>query len=151
MTRVWVTEAVVASLTAAAREAAPEEIGGIALGVERDGEPWITGVVAFAFAKRSANSFVIPAGVTPAVVDELRREDDRLGYLGDWHSHPLNAEASNRDRKTLRSVAARRELETRPAVLLVVRAVGERWEIDALVDDGRTMRKATLGLTGPLP
>lgn len=151
MTTVWITDDVAAALVSAAQESSPMEIGGILVGVERDGEPWITKAAIFAAAARDLSSFVIPEGLTPAVVDELSREDERLGYLGDWHSHPMNVGASNTDRNTLRRVGKRPERDQRPAVLLVIRATGSGWIIDALADDGKKMRQAAVRTTGPLP
>jgi len=39
------------------------------------------------------------------VLEAARQRDDRQGYLGDWHSHPVNVGPSPLDRRTLGAIA----------------------------------------------
>ena len=125
------TEAVAHRLKVASGAAVPFETGGILLGVQAAGVPWITRVVELPTAHPEVARYQLPRGVTQAAVLAARAADPRLGYLGDWHSHPGDAPASPTDlRSYLGSVQfARHRSETRP-VLAVVRLAPEGWRIE---------------------
>lgn len=149
--RVWITEAADAAVRKAAVESDPLETGGLLLGVQRDGEPWITAAVEVLDPYRSGSRFEIPAGVTPALVDHVRGRDGRLGYLGDWHSHPLDLPASPTDLQTLARDDRRRRRRHGPALQLLVRATVAGWRLEAVSSRGKRARALPLLLTGPLP
>ena len=100
---------------------------------------------------RGRSQFVIPAGVTPAVVEMARQIDNRLGYVGDWHSHPADQAASPTDRRTLAKSARRRRKDPQPVVLVVVRAAQDGWTVEAICDPGTGAETIELVLTGALP
>lgn len=149
--RVWITEAAEAALRKAAGESDPLETGGLLLGVQRNGEPWITAAIEVLDSSRSDSRFEIPAGVTPVLVDHARGRDGRLGYLGDWHSHPLDLPASPTDLQTLARNDRRRRRRHGPALLLLVRATVAGWRLEAVSSHGKRARALLLLLTGPLP
>lgn len=149
--RVFVAEGVLASLRRSAEESRPLETGGVLVGVLRDGEPWITSVVEVIDETRTSASFVIPYGVTPIAVAAAREQDDRVGYIGLWHSHPANVPASPTDKATLGRDARRRtRLKKVPAILVVVRDTSDGWCVDSLRDDGTGAAPIEIVLTGPM-
>jgi proteasome lid subunit RPN8/RPN11 len=151
MRRAWITEAARAALIEAAGRSAPYETGGILIGVLREGDAWIVLAVEVEDPSRGRSRFVIPEGVTPAVVEIARQIDIRFGYVGDWHSHPANLPASPTDKGTLARSARRRRTDTQPVVLIVVRRARNGWSVEALCDTGAGPEAIELCLTGALP
>jgi integrative and conjugative element protein (TIGR02256 family) len=145
---VYVAESVILAVKAAARASHPLETGGVLLGVRASGRAWVTLAVEIPTAARSHTSYRIPAGETHRVVRAVRAHDSRLGYLGDWHSHPMNSPASRTDRLTL----SRTALSTRStSVLMVVRKHDTDYELDLLEAHGLKIRACQLSATGDLP
>jgi proteasome lid subunit RPN8/RPN11 len=149
--RAWITEAARRALIEAAERSSPYESSGILIGVLRDGDAWIVMAVEVEDPSRGRSRFVIPEGVTPAVVEIARQIDIRFGYVGDWHSHPVDLPASPTDKGTLAKSARRRRTDTQPVVLIVVRAARDGWSVEALCDAGAGPEAIELGLTGALP
>lgn len=148
---VSMTEDAEHGLREAAAAAAPYETGGILVGVLRDGHPWITTVIEIRIVSPSRVRFEIPWGVTPLLVDEARRVDPLLGYLGDWHSHAADAPPSPTDKATLAKESRRRRgRHATPALSLLVRGTAAGWRIEPYVDEGTGPRLAELTVTGPL-
>jgi hypothetical protein len=88
--------------------------------------------------------------VTPLLVDEERRLDRRVGYLGDWHSHPADAPPSPTDKATLAKESRRRGRHATPAQSQLVRDTAAGWRLEPYIDDGTGPRLAELSVTGPL-
>lgn len=132
----------------------PFETGGILLGMLGDGEPWIVRAIEIPSATPAPRAYKLPAGVTKAAVGEARKKDPRLGYLGDWHSHPADAAASGIDIRTyLRSLwFAFRQTEQLP-LLVIVRLTSSGWVLDAVAAQRwpPLLRRMGLILTGPPP
>ncbi|MGE2836009.1 Mov34/MPN/PAD-1 family protein, partial [Mycobacterium sp. SMC-4] len=108
-TRLLLAESARATLTAAAAHAHPCETGGILIGVLADGHPWVTAAIEIATTDRGRARYRIPGGATHAAVQRSRATDDRLGYLGDWHTHPADAGPSPTDRRRQDGCASRRD------------------------------------------
>jgi proteasome lid subunit RPN8/RPN11 len=151
MRTAWITEAARRTLIEAAERSAPYETGGILIGVLRDRDAWIVMAVEVEDPSRGRSRFVIPEGVTPAVVEIARQIDIRFGYVGDWHSHPADLPASPTDKGTLAESARRPRTDTQPIVLIVVRAARVGWSVEALCDAGAGPESIELRLTGALP
>ncbi len=148
--RVFVTETVLGTLRELAEASRPLETGGVLVGVLRDDEPWVVAVIEIAYPFRTSSSYVIPHDATPLAVDVARERDGRLGYLGDWHSHPATGPASHTHRPTLRRNARRRKPRPVPTLLFLVRDAPDGWEIDAMEDDAWNARPIEVVLTGSL-
>ena len=131
MRKAWITEAARAVLIEAAKRSALYETGGNLIGVLRDGDVWIVIAVEVEDPSRGRSRFVIPEGVTPAVVEIARQIDIRFGYVGDWHSHSADLPASPTDRRTLAKSARRGRKDIQPNVLIVVRADANGWSVEA--------------------
>lgn len=146
----FVAESVLVTLRAFAEASRPLETGGVLVGVLRDDQPWITTALEIQDPVRTSSRFVIPRGATPIAIDVAREKDPRVGYLGDWHSHPANLPASGMDRTTLRRTARRRGPSAARAIMIVIRDSPDGWQVDALEDDGKVARPIDLVATGDL-
>jgi proteasome lid subunit RPN8/RPN11 len=100
---VYMSEWVLDRLQVNAARSHPLETGGILIGVTADSSPWVTDVREFDSPGRGPAQFILPRGVTQRAVRDARRLDARLGYLGDWHSHPADVPASRTDILTTRT------------------------------------------------
>jgi hypothetical protein len=121
------------------------ETGGILVGVYSGGTPLITHALEVASQNPSRNRFQIPAGITHHLVDCVRRVDPRLGYLGEWHTHPADVRASDVDLSTMRHIARRLRGEPVSPLLLVWRMTGpHRYDVDAQIFVGGRRWGATL-------
>lgn len=133
----------------ASAHAVPFETGGILLGVRTPDGLWITEAIEMQTEKRSRRSFVIPRDSTKALVDKRRSHDSRLGYIGDWHSHPSQLGASSIDLRTLARLAVGPFRRRR--FVIVVRLSGLVWLLDVWALGGlRLPSRHPFGLTGPL-
>lgn len=137
-------------MRAAAVRADPRETGGILVGVWADHRPWVTHACEVRSFESGPAHYVLPAGETRALVEQMRRADARLGYLGDWHTHPQDATASGVDRQTLRGLAAIDGPDTGELVLLVARRRCREYVVDAHLADRRGVRKVAVVRTGDL-
>lgn len=102
---VRLAESAADAIRAAAGSAHPQETGGILLGVEAGGRPWITQIVEITTPHRGRSHYHVPRGTTSAAVRAARKGDPRIGYLGEWHVHPSDVGPSPRDRATMRHLA----------------------------------------------
>ena len=129
----------------------PHETGGILLGMRAGNRPWVTMAVEIESNDRGATHYRLPGGATSRAVSAARLMDRRLGYLGDWHSHPMDIPASNTDRATMVHVAQLIRSFKGP-LLVVARRVGlDLYEIDAAQATARGIRLCTLTPTGDPP
>lgn len=140
-------------LEAAAAAAHPKETGGILVGVHTAGSrPWIVHAVEIPSTNSGSAHYVVPARRRREVVERLREQHDgRLGYLGEWHSHPLDVGPSPTDLDSIRAIAGDRAAGCAHPVLLVARHVDDAYILDALQVDRRSLRPLELIAAGPLP
>lgn len=148
--RLLITETTHTALTAAASRAHPCETGGILIGVYADEHPWVTAAVEIESKDRGHAHYRIPAGTTRNAVLAARTHDDRLGYLGDWHSHPRDLGPSSTDIATLGLISVRHPLRPNPTQI-VVRRTGECYVLDARRFIAFAARECSISLTGDLP
>lgn len=148
--RVWLSEPALEDIHSAAREHHPDEIGGVLIGVEAERRPWVTRAVIVPSQRATPAYYEIPAGARRRAVRRLRRDDPRLGYLGDWHSHPANIGPSGKDRETMAVLAADRDSGCSRPVLLLARRRGEDYRLDARQQVGSKLRELRLIIAGPL-
>jgi hypothetical protein len=145
---VYMVEDALASVRALASAAAPFETGGLIVGVATADTVWITNFLELALTRRHRSRFVIPAGATHPAIDDARIADPRVGYLGDWHSHPADLGPSAVDFSTLQDLAVG-SLRHRRLLGLVRRTdvswSFELWRLNRL----RRPKRAQFELTGP--
>ncbi len=145
------SESAQASMIAAAAKAHPNETGGILIGVHTNsGHPWVTRAIEIATNDRGHHHYKIPSGATQPSVHAARRTDSRLGYLGDWHSHPADIGPSPTDLATL-AVYSIRHPRTPNPTLIVIRNTTDGRALDVRRIVTVTPRPCELNLTGDLP
>jgi proteasome lid subunit RPN8/RPN11 len=146
-----ITEAAQTAMVAAASHAHPDETGGILVGVYLEEEiPWVTLAIEIPTTDRGRAHYRIPAGATQPAVLGARVRDSRLGYLGDWHSHPGDFGPSYTDLATLALISIKKPLQLNPTQI-IVRRTESGYELDARRFVALTARKCNIVLTGPLP
>lgn len=147
------TESTRLELEAAAAAAHPKETGGILVGVHTAGSrPWIVHAVEIPATNSGSAHYVVPPRRRRQVVERLRKQHDgRLGYLGEWHSHPLDIGPSPTDLKSIRAIADDRAAGCIRPVLVVARHADDAYVLDALQVDNRSLRPLELIAAGPLP
>ncbi len=118
------------TMIAAARAAHPNETGGVLAGINDDaGTPVI--------ALGRSNSYLPclhPRDTSWPRTQRARRSrarqsDSRIGYLGEWHSHPTDQPASKKDRVTMQLLAERTTTGT-PALLVLRPKPEDDYNID---------------------
>jgi proteasome lid subunit RPN8/RPN11 len=149
--RIWISEKATATIQSAAAAAHPNETGGVFLGVytERD-RPWVVEAVVVPGESGRAH-FVLPRDARPRVVDAARKHDKRLGYLGDWHSHPSDVGPSETDIETMKVLAADRAAGCAHPVLVIARRARGGYRLDARQVATRKLRKLRVIAAGSLP
>jgi hypothetical protein len=152
--RVWVSDRAREDMIKAAAAVHPTETGGVLAGVVLGrgpgaGRPWVTHAVEVRSRKSGPGYYELPAGARERVVKRLRKSDPRLGYLGDWHSHPADLEPSHTDADSMASASVTGDC--RRPLLLVVRQAADGYQIDARQWTGAALRRLQVRGSGPLP
>jgi proteasome lid subunit RPN8/RPN11 len=134
----------------AARRAVPDETGGVLLGAVVDRRLVVAEAVEIKDRNATPISYRVGEG---KIADEVARSRDRdplLGYVGEWHSHPLGTGPSPKDAVMMLNIAA--ESDTNPPVLLLVHPqedIGK--DLHGFVATAAGLKKAELSTTGGLP
>lgn len=152
--RALLFEEVQSQVVAWSEAAYPIETGGVLLGLLGDGDPWIVMAAQVPSAAPARFSYRLPAGSTHLAVEQARGIDRRVGYLGDWHSHPLDVRASSTDLGTYLKVVRRAFLAREQAPLMMVMRLSDAgWETDLLARNGllRPAKPIPFVVTGPPP
>jgi hypothetical protein len=140
------------AMVTAATRAHPRETGGVLVGVLADalgaGRPWVTHAVEVPSPKSGPSRYELPAGARQRVVRSLRKQDARLGYLGDWHSHPINLDPSGTDATSIASISTTGDC-SRPLLVVLRRRKGG-YEVDGRQWTGASLRRLRILDTGPL-
>lgn len=144
-----ISEDAVWHMTTAAAASHPVETGGVLIGVFVDGEPWVTHAVEIPSSDRGRNHYRIPGGATHPAVKAARKADGRLGYLGDWHSHPADSGPSTTDLASLAFISYRRPRRPNPTTI-VVRRRDDDYVLDAHRVVGVHTRTCEIRLAGNL-
>lgn len=137
-------------MVSAAMRSHPIETGGILVGVHVGDQPWVTSAIEIPSPERGRRHYKIPGGATQPAVRAAREADPRLGYLGDWHSHPQDLGPSPTDLATLAVHSVRHPLEPNPT-MIVVRRCETGYELDARRILAVSPRTCQISLTGNLP
>ena len=147
------SESAIDAISVAADRAHPIETGGILAGVRgRKGRPWITHAVEVPNEEAASSSgYMLPAGARPAAVEELRSVDTRIGYLGDWHSHPADAGPSPKDLRASKSLASDSEETQADTILMIAIHSGGACRLMAIKLNERTQTNLQLIAAGDLP
>jgi proteasome lid subunit RPN8/RPN11 len=145
---VWISEQAITVISEAAWGAHPKETGGILLGVYVKDRPWVTHSVHVESAEPRRNFYRLPLGVRPQVVDEMRKIDGRLGYLGEWHSHPANVGPSLKDKISIGHIAWLSKADCPYPLLIVAKRNSTGYELDITEWAGWRLRPVRVVLAG---
>jgi molybdopterin/thiamine biosynthesis adenylyltransferase/proteasome lid subunit RPN8/RPN11 len=134
-------------LTAAAL---PNETGGVLVGCMIDERPVVTDIVEIHDDTATERHYRVPEGATANAVDAARQRDARLGYLGEWHSHPGGSGPSALDVAAM--LGAAEDSGTSEPVLVLVAPTGETPStLSAYVTTPAGLKDADICTTGDLP
>jgi hypothetical protein len=101
-------------------------------------------------ADRGLSHYRIPGGTDHPAVLKARTADHRLGYLGDWHSHPHDVGHSPTDLASLALISITTPRQPNPTQI-VVRRTDHGYTLDARRIVTLIPRACTVTLTGGLP
>ncbi|MGC4173997.1 Mov34/MPN/PAD-1 family protein [Demequina sp.] len=98
---------VATEIKAAAVGAVPNETGGILLGWRAGSDVIVVGFAEIPPRDVRRAAYVLDARAANGALEKFRRQahDSRVGYVGSWHSHPLNLPPSATDHATFRRAA----------------------------------------------
>lgn len=147
--KAWLSESAWETIVDSASRSHPLEGGGVLAGVEVDGAAWVTHVVEVDGSVATPVYFELPEGARPRAISAIRKIDSRLGYIGDWHSHPLDAGPSSQDRSSLREIADDRALSL-PPLLLIARLRGAEYVPEAITVSSDRITPLEIKLAGSL-
>lgn len=145
-----ISESAEVAMVRAATRSYPLETGGILVGVHVDGHPWVTAAIEIPTTERGSHHYRIPQGATQPAVRSARRADPRLGYLGDWHSHPSIGGPSPTDLASLAFISIRHPRTPNPTSV-VLRRTDTGYDLDARRIVTVTPRPCDIRRTGSLP
>ena len=143
------SETAARTLQELAWHALPNETGGVLMGCVIDERPVISEVIEIADPEATPTSYSIPAGLVADVTAAARDGDPRVGYVGEWHSHPSGAGPSLLDLATMLDRV--RDSGIPNPVLLLVHPETNDDGLRAYVAAGIALRVADICLTGGLP
>jgi proteasome lid subunit RPN8/RPN11 len=149
--RIWFSESASETIVSAAREHHPNEIGGVLLGVSISQRPWVTDAVVVPSKHQTPVYYELPSGARRSAVENAKREDARVGYVGDWHSHPMDIGPSAKDRSTMSALAADASAGCPRPVLVIARRRNGSYTLDLRQQVGRRLRSLRIVAAGALP
>ncbi len=148
ITELLLAEGAEAVLLRAAATAHPSETGGLLLGPRSSQRPWVTHVLEIPSTRPSPAHYVLPAGLTHPLIACARRGDRRLGYLGEWHVHPVDTGPSRTDGRTMRRLASH---APNPPILLLARLAPGGYALEVHVWSGVRHHQLSIIRSGDLP
>lgn len=133
-----------------AERALPSETGGVLVGCMIDERPAVMDVVEIHDETATDRHYRVPEGATANAVAAARQHDARLGYLGEWHTHPDGSGPSTLDVAAM--LGAAEDSGTSEPVLLLVAPTGDTPStLSAYVTTPAGLKDAGICTTGDLP
>lgn len=127
----WLSEAAARLIRKAAREALPDETGGVLVGVSVEERPWVTEAILVPSPKSSPVYYELSGAERRAAVEGARGRDCRQGYIGEWHSHTYDIGPSSLDRETMARLASEGGEDGEHPVLLIARPREDGHDLEA--------------------
>jgi proteasome lid subunit RPN8/RPN11 len=146
-----IAESAVDQLKRAASLSHPLETGGILVGVHADQQPWATMAIELPTSSRGRAHYHLPGGATQPAVLMARAVDPRLGYIGDWHSHPADVSPSRTDLASLRLISYLHPRRPNPTLLVLRRISEHEYKLEARRITAANPRVCAIRITGELP
>src|SRR5690606_11873539 len=122
----------------------------VLLGCHVDGRPVVTDVIEIPDADATETRYRIPEGAAQAAVAAARARDLRVGYLGEWHSHPSGKGPSTLDVAAMLALDADDDT-TNPILVVVEPSTNAQGRLDAFVTRNGRVTPASICSTGDLP
>ena len=129
--------------------AIPVETGGVLVGCEVDGRVTISSAIEIPDRDARCDQYGVPAGAATAAVELARTTDPRVGYVGEWHSHPRPSPPSVTDQATMLGIA--QDPDTANPVLLIVTPDAAEPDVQAFVTAPAGLKPAHVTMCGDLP
>lgn len=152
MVHTWLSDGARQSMVESAMRAYPNEMGGVLIGVMAGrriaDHPWVTHAVEVPSTRCGNAHYELPAGARQEIVMRMRNHDARLGYLGDWHSHPLDVGPSNTDIASISAASVTGDCAL--PLLFIVRRSESGYQIDARQWTGTRLRRLKIVGAGSL-
>ncbi|HEX2039870.1 MAG TPA: ThiF family adenylyltransferase [Acidimicrobiales bacterium] len=133
-----------------AEAALPNESGGVLVGCMIDDRPVVTEVIEIHDETATDRHYLVPEDATANAVAAARERDSRLGYLGEWHSHPAGSGPSTLDVAAMLG-AAEGSGTTEPVLILVAPTSEMPATLTAYVTTPAGLKDAAICTTGDLP
>lgn len=113
-----INDSAMTTINTASEGSAPNETGGLLLGWWEDGTIVIADAVEVVDTAASGTSWIRRETLAQTTLNRFlaNRQNDRLGYVGDWHSHPAPVGASGTDLTSLSRASLQYE---RPLAMVV--------------------------------
>lgn len=146
-----VSEAAQAAIRVASRNALPNETGGILVGCVIDGRPTIVDASEIPDPAATPKSYHLASGKTVEAVETARRRDPRLGYLGEWHSHPSVGDPSPLDTATMAANSADAGVEHPVLIVSYPQGSPEGQDLRVFATSPFRLKAASMVTTGGLP
>jgi proteasome lid subunit RPN8/RPN11 len=146
-----IAERAIDQLRRAASLSHPLETGGILVGVHADQQPWATMAIELPTSSRGRAHCHLAGGATQPAVLRTREIDPRLGYIGDWHSHPADVPPSRTDLASLRLVSYLHPRLPNPTLLVLRRMFEDEYDLDARRITAVNPTRCAIRITGDLP
>ena len=143
-----VAESALHAIIDASLAAAPLETGGVLIGTTISERTVVAAAIELPDAGATDESFTIAEGRVAEAVESARREDARLGYVGEWHSHPNGGGVSTTDRATMMTIAADTGIDS--PILVIASPNDPMWTIEGVMASPETTRSITVELCGDI-
>jgi hypothetical protein len=130
--RLLIARTALARATAAATTADRTETGGVLVGFRAASDVYVTDALVVGTDTATGTRYVSTEASRNAALARFREKhpDNRIGYVGTWHSHLGTSKASPTDKRTLRSEAA--DAPDLVAMLIVMKTQ-RGWQTDAYI------------------
>jgi len=148
--KAWLSERAAEEIRTRAAASHPCETGGILAGVRVGSRPWVTHAIEIKSQEPSGGRYAVPEGATLRAIEDIRASDKRIGYLGDWHSHPADIGASSYDAQCMMRIAGNRQAMCPHPLLLIARRSSDGYWLDVTEWSTGGSRHAQVVLAGGL-
>ena len=146
--RINLSETALSNAYSKAADAMPLETGGVLVGCEVDGRITITDAIEVPDRDARSDRYGMSAGAATAAVESARASEPRVGYVGEWHSHPRPGPPSTTDQVTMLDIAL--NPDTANPVLLIVSPGTDEGDIHAFVTTSAGLKPAQITMCGGL-
>ena len=143
-----IAESAFHSIVEASQAAAPLETGGVLIGTTISERKVVAAAIELPDISATDETFAIAEGRVAEAVESARLDDPRLGYIGEWHSHPNGGGVSTTDRATMMTIAAETDVEI--PILVIASPDDPMWTIEAVMASPETTRSITVELCGEI-